>query len=429
MVERFPFAFELPDAAAPALAIVRVLRASGHAALLAGGCVRDLLLGRAPTDYDVATDTPPQQICKLFRPTRLVGQAFGVVLVKRDQRWIEVATFRSDGRYSDGRRPDSVQFTDAEHDAQRRDFTVNGMFLDPDGPTVIDYVAGRADLAARRIRCIGDPAARFGEDYLRLLRAVRFAARLDFSIENGTLDAMRTRAASLARIAAERIRDELEKMFAHPARRRAFALLVESRLLPWIWPHKPADRSESAAWDDWPPPRLERIDRLLAAMPADAPFETCLAAILADRFAAEVHEACRALACSNEQREATVFTVERQSHLDDPTEISLAGLKRLLAAPAFPALLALAHARFACRPDGAERTISLAQRIAAIPPDAIAPPPLITGDDLAARGVPAGPIYKRLLDELYTRQLNEELRTRADAILALESRRRASPPG
>ncbi len=190
MTETFPLAGELPAESAGAVAIVRTLVAAGHRALLAGGCVRDLLLGSPPHDYDVATDAPPERVTTLFSNTRLVGAQFGVVLVKKKRRWIEVATFRTDDVYLDGRRPVRIALSDARHDALRRDFTVNGMFLDPLAREVIDYVGGRPDLAARVIRAIGAPAARFAEDHLRLLRAARFAARLDFALEPVTLAAV-----------------------------------------------------------------------------------------------------------------------------------------------------------------------------------------------------------------------------------------------
>jgi tRNA nucleotidyltransferase/poly(A) polymerase len=200
--ETVPFQAELPPAAEPAVTAVHKLAADGHQALLAGGCVRDLLLGLAPQDYDIATDATPDRICELFRRTRKVGAQFGVVLVRVKGRWVEVATFRSDGEYLDGRRPVQVHFCDARHDAERRDFTVNGMFLDPLERTLIDYVGGRQDLQAGLIRAIGDPAARFAEDHLRLLRAVRFAGRLGFEIEPATFAALKANVSKLVTVAA-----------------------------------------------------------------------------------------------------------------------------------------------------------------------------------------------------------------------------------
>ncbi|RMF77512.1 MAG: CCA tRNA nucleotidyltransferase, partial [Planctomycetota bacterium] len=196
---------------------------AGHTALLAGGCVRDLLLGAQPQDFDVATDATPERVCELFRGTRRVGAQFGVVLVRQRRTWVEVATFREDFQYRDGRRPEAIRYSDARHDAQRRDFTINGMFLDPLAAELIDYVGGRFDLSARLVRAVGDPAQRFAEDHLRLLRAVRFAARLGFEIEPTTLDAIRAFGDRLPRVAAERRREELDKMFAHPQRARALS--------------------------------------------------------------------------------------------------------------------------------------------------------------------------------------------------------------
>ncbi len=405
---------ELPPAAQPAVAIVRRLVQAGYQALLAGGCVRDLLLGESPQDYDVATNAPPEAVTNLFPATRTVGAQFAVVLVRQRRRWVEVATFRSDGPYLDGRHPVHVTFSDARQDALRRDFTVNGLFLDPLALTVVDYVDGVSDLHARRIRAIGDPAARFAEDYLRLLRAVRFAARLDFTIEPATATAISAYAPHLPKVAAERIREELEKMLGHAARRRAWQLLGECGLRPYLWPGA-----------DWTAQQAEAADRLLARLPPQAPFELALAVLLLGRPAAEIERIGRALTLSNQQRESAMWLVLHAGDLDDPTRPTLAELKRLLAAPAWPALRMLAEARYAELPRGAERQAALERRLASISPASVQPSPLVTGADLIARGVPAGPIYKRILDTLYTRQLNEELRTREQALLALDELLRA----
>jgi poly(A) polymerase len=411
MNESFPLQTELPRAADGAVRIVRKLTAAGHHALLAGGCVRDLLLGLRPQDYDVATDAPPERICELFRHTRQVGAQFGVVLVRERGKWVEVATFRSDGQYLDGRRPSEVHFCDARHDAERRDFTVNGMFLDPLSNELIDYVGGRDDLEARLIRAIGDPPARFAEDHLRLVRAVRFAARLEFQIEPVTFAALKDHAPQLATVAAERVRDELEKMLTHPTRRRAFDLLAESGLLSHLW--------EGAAW------RTDQIaasGTLLGRLPEDVPFPLALAVLIVDRGAREIQDICRALTCSNEHRDTVTWLVEHYTALDNPAEIGLAELKRLLAHPALPELRAWAETRYRDLPDGEQRRTTLANRIRAIPPKAIQPAPLVTGDDLAARGVKPGPIYKKLLEELYTQQLEETLTTREAGLQVLDER-------
>lgn len=399
----------MPAAAQPAVAIVRRLVEAGYQALLAGGCVRDLLLGLSPQDYDVATNAPPDAVTGLFRATRTVGAQFAVVLVRERRRWVEVATFRSDGPYLDGRHPVQVTFSDAQEDARRRDFTVNGLFLDPLTLTVVDYVGGLTDLEARVIRAIGEPAARFAEDYLRLLRAVRFAARLGFTIEPATSAAICAYAAHLPKVAAERVREELEKMFAAATRLRAWQLLGECRLRDCLWP--------GAHWTDQ---QAEAVARLLGRLPAEAPFELALAVLLLGRPPVEIERIGRALTLSNSQRETTSWLVQHAGDLDDPARPALADLKRLMASPAFPALRMLAEARYAELSDGAARLAALEQRLATIPAEAVQPPPLVTGADLLERRVPVGPAYKRILDALYTRQLEEELRTREQALAALE---------
>ncbi len=413
--ERIPFHAELPAAARPATEIVGVLAAAGHQAVLAGGCVRDLLLGQSPSDYDVATDAPPERVSSLFRTTRHVGAQFGVVLVKRRGRWVEVATFRADGPYLDGRHPTVITLSDSEHDARRRDFTVNGMFLDPLRREIVDYVDGRADLERRLIRAIGDPAARFSEDYLRLLRAVRFAARLGFALEAGTQAAIRAHAPRLVQVAPERVREELERMLAHPSRTRAWELLRDGGLLPYLWP--------GAAWDA---AAADRTATLLGRLPARATFELALAVLLLDCTPDEVERIARDLTLSNEQRGAVAWLVARQADLDDPGRPTLAKLKRLMSGPDFTALRALARARHADFADAAARDAALEDRLARIAPESVQPPPLITGDDLIARGLTPGPLFRRLLDELYTRQLDETLHDHAAALAALDELLRTS---
>jgi poly(A) polymerase len=224
-----------------AIDVVRRLREAGHQALWAGGCVRDELLGRAPHDYDVATDATPEQVRRLFRRTVAVGISFGVVEVLGPRGdaaplTVQVATFRSDGTYSDGRHPDAVVFSSAREDALRRDFTINGMFLDPLGGELIDYVGGRADLDAKILRAIGDPAARFAEDKLRLLRAVRFATRFDLALDPATADALRAMAGQIVVVSAERIAEELRKLLTCPQRARGVRLLDETGLARALLP-------------------------------------------------------------------------------------------------------------------------------------------------------------------------------------------------
>jgi len=338
-----------------------------------------------------------------------VGAQFGVVLVRQRRRWIEVATFRSDGPYFDGRHPTRVTFSDARQDAQRRDFTVNGMFLDPLGHRIIDYVGGRVDLDRRLIRCIGAAGDRFEEDHLRLLRAVRFASRLGFEIEERTFSAMREHAPKLVRMAAERIRDELEKMLAPATRVAALDLMERAGLLSYLW--------EGATWTS---AQVMQARTLLRRLRGEVALELGLAGLLSDRRSERVNAICRALSCSNEQREGIVWLVEHQADLDSPEALSLAEVKRLMAHRGFGWLRAWAEARCCGRPDHDECVAALERRLSAIRPETVQPPPLVTGDDLIARGVAPGPIYKDVLDELYTRQLDETLDTRDAALRALD---------
>ncbi|MBM3290712.1 MAG: CCA tRNA nucleotidyltransferase, partial [Candidatus Hydrogenedentes bacterium] len=216
--------------------ICETLRRAGHRALFAGGCVRDLVLGVSAKDYDVATSARPQQVAALFARTIPIGTAFGVTIVIVPEGQVEVTTFRTDIRYEDGRHPSSVEFRGEREDAQRRDFTINAMFFDPETGEVVDYVNGREDLAAKTIRTVGDPRERFAEDHLRLLRAVRFAARLGFAIEGDTLDAVRAMAGLVTKTSAERVRDELTKMLTEGGARRAIALMDETGLLEQVLP-------------------------------------------------------------------------------------------------------------------------------------------------------------------------------------------------
>ena len=219
-----------------ALRILRTLNDRGYRAYLDGGCVRDLLMGREPRDWDVATDAGPEAVRRLFDRTVAVGARFGIITVLLDDGSYEVARFRRDGEYGDGRRPREVEFADAEADAQRRDFTINGMFYDPASSRVIDYVGGHEDIAKRLIRAIGNPEQRFSEDYLRMLRAVRFAARLDFAIEPATLAAIRAGAERIGEVSAERIRDELNMILTEGGAAAGAQLLMDLGLMPAILP-------------------------------------------------------------------------------------------------------------------------------------------------------------------------------------------------
>jgi poly(A) polymerase len=388
-----------------ALAVTKRLRQHGHQAFWAGGCVRDMLLGLPPADIDVVTDAVPERIVELFRCTRKVGMQFGVVLVRQGPLWIETATFRSDLAYRDGRRPEGVVFTTAEEDAQRRDFTINGLFYDPLEERVIDYVGGREDLQAGIIRAIGEPARRFAEDHLRLLRAVRFATRFGFVIEPATGAAIREHAAKLTVISAERIREELDKMFSLPSRAESLRLIAELALLPHLY----AGAGLTAD-------HLELALTAMAHLPGDADFALSMAAMLHMLAVEDVQQAGRGLRCSNQQTDETVWLVRHATVLDEAGELPLARFKRLLAHPRFEDLLALYRAVCAAqqRPDTGAAVAR--QRRARLVPETIKPAPLVTGDDLIAAGLAPGPRFKRILDELYDAQLNEELLSREAAL-------------
>lgn len=406
---QFRFEGPLPDAARAAVGIVRRLATAGWCALLAGGAVRDLLSNIEPLDYDVATSAHPDQVVQLFPQARKVGVQFGVVLVRNQGRWVEVATFRTDFDYLDGRRPSRVTFGDAQQDAARRDFTINGMFLDPLANVVHDYVGGREDLAAGLVRAIGDPYERFAEDHLRLLRGVRLAARMGFEIEPATAQAMRILADRVARVAPERVREELSRMLEAPSRLRAFDELVALGLFAAALPGL-----------DWTPQHLANARIHLAGLPPESAFESAFATLLLDRTAEQVEQLCRRLTFSNQQREVVHWLVSHHADLDAPGALSLAELKRLLAGPIFPGLHAIAQTRYARMPDAAARAAVLAERLAAVRPDSVRPAPYITGLDLAERGIAPGPVYKHVLDELYEMQLNELLGSREEAMRQLD---------
>jgi len=409
-----------------ALAVLRRLRDAGHVAYFAGGCVRDLLLGREPKDWDVATDAPPGRVRELFSNTQAVGQAFGVILVRHRRSQVEVATFRTDGSYTDGRRPDAVRFATAEEDARRRDFTINGLFLDPVEDRVIDYVGGREDLAAGSVRAIGDPDRRFEEDHLRLLRAVRFAARLAFVIEPATAAAIRRHAPLLVRISPERIAEELRHMFGPPTRAGAWVLLWELALVDPIFRH--LGSAEGAELD---PARSV----FLAVDPATTiPFGLALAAAavcfrmkppngpkdvraLLDR--GEVQRIVRALRqglkISNDEAEQVRAVLEGIRPLLGEESPGVAAMKRFLAGP---------HAREArMLLDALAKVGQHVGHLAELRPKLeelsrgdVAPPPLITGDDLTAAALEPGPVFKRVLDSVYDAQLEGRVTTREEAM-------------
>lgn len=389
-----------------ALNIIEQLRARGHVALLAGGCVRDMLLKRTPKDYDVATDARPARVREIFPHACQVGAKFGVILVRKDRHEVEVATFRSDGHYSDGRHPDQVTFGTAQEDARRRDFTMNGLFFDPTEDRVIDYVNGRTDLADGIVRTIGDPAERFVEDHLRMARAVRFAARLGFTIEPRTLEAIQRLGRHLLSISPERVWQELEQILTAPTRAAGWTWLVQTGLHchlvdGWTCTERAAAEAQH---------RLEHLPN--QAVEASL----ALAAIWCGESPEEVARLCRALRLSNRQAAAVVWLVRSLSGIRHEPALQLADLKMLMADDSWPQLLELLRVDELARGSSTQAFDHLKQRASEIRKDRISPTPLVTGDDLHALGLEPGPRFGRILQAVYRAQLSEEIVTRDEAL-------------
>jgi poly(A) polymerase len=436
------------DKAQQASRIVETLRGRGHTAYLAGGCVRDLLLDREPKDYDVATSATPQEVMRLFPLTYAVGAQFGVVLVpirrdgphgERDNYSIEVATFRSDGAYSDGRHPDQVQFSrEARLDVQRRDFTINGLLLDPANQEVLDFVRGQEDLKRGIIRTIGEPHQRFAEDKLRLLRAVRFAARFGYTIEEKTFAAIRELAPQIHQVSRERIRDEILKMLTEGRARRAFELLDQTSLLEQVLPEikrmqgveqPPQFHPEGDVW--------VHTLMLLEGLPPDSSPTLALGALLhdvgkpptfrraADRIRFDQHdevgaamaaEICRRFRLSNDDADQVCSLVANHMRFASITRMKDSTLKRFFRLPRFEEHLEL-H-RLDCM--GSHRGLDLynfaREKLRSLPAEQIRPAPLITGDDLIAAGYRPGPLFKEVLGAVEDAQLDGTIHTREEAL-------------
>jgi tRNA nucleotidyltransferase/poly(A) polymerase len=377
-----------------AVQVVRVLRDAGHQALFAGGCVRDALLAHAPDDYDVATSAHPDQIQALFPRTLAIGAAFGVVEVLGPKPIkVQVATFRSDGPYTDGRRPDTVAFSDARADAERRDFTLNGLFFDPLEAVLYDYVGGEADLNAHLLRAIGEPEARFREDRLRLLRGVRFAARFDLAIEPTTWAALKAMASQVITVSGERIAEELRKLLPHPNRARGISLLHESGLLAAILPEVDSCHLEA----------LARLDR--------PSFPLAFAVLLEQVPVRRVGPIAERLRLSNTERDRIQWLIDHKHALREAERLPLHAVKPLLSHDGRDELLAM-HRAFGDEAGPAW----CAARMAEWPAERIDPPPLLTGDDLKAMGLTPGPQFRELLDRVRREQLDERIATREAAV-------------
>src|SRR6266436_5302736 len=419
--------------------IAERLRDRGHIAYFAGGCVRDMVRGLTPKDYDIATDARPENVQALFARTYAVGAHFGVIIVLENGFQFEVATFRSDEAYIDGRHPISVRFSSPEEDAKRRDFTINGMFFDPIAEKVIDFVDGRADLKAKLVRAIGDPRQRFTEDRLRMLRAVRFATVLDYKIDHHTWDALVANAGSINQISAERIRDELVRIFTSPNRARGWDLLDTSGLMPAVLPELEAMKGVLQPEQFHPEGDVFVHTRLmLQLLPEEISAPLVLAVLFHDvakpvtsrvdetgrirfnehdRIGAEMTEAImRRLRFSNAEIEKAVEMVRQHMVFKDAPKMRVAKLKRFMARPTFVDELKL-H-RVDCQSshrilDNYEFLLRKREEFANEP---IIPPPLVRGDDLIAFGLKPGPKFGEILEAVETRQLEGTLRDRDDAL-------------
>ena len=416
---------------------VRTLRQEGFQALWAGGCVRDQLLGKSPKDYDIASTATPDDVIRIFgRRTVAVGASFGVVMVLgpcKSAGQIEVATFRSDGEYLDGRRPSSVQFCRPEEDANRRDFTINGMFFDPIDGTLIDYVGGQDDLAAGIVRAIGDPIARFTEDKLRMLRAVRFTATFGFALDTATAAAVHQLREQICQVSEERITQELKRMLSHSTRERSFRLLHSTGLMAEVLPElfrptcyvtggsvsagiQPSGSAMQAS--AWTPaaPQLQHLE--------SDEFEPAFALILrplhdpcaAGKSPAAIESVCRRLKLSNEETECVCWLVESLPVLDNIRSRPLHVRKPLLAHPHAERLFRISAAIAAAENRPAIDVEFCREYISTVNPEDLSPPPLVNGQDLIAANVPQGPAFRILLTAIRNEQLDEILTTRSAAL-------------
>ena len=431
-----------------ALEVLRTLRAAGHEAYLAGGCVRDLLLGREPKDYDVATAATPDVVLRLFPRTFAVGAHFGVVLVAdgNEEGYVqtEVATFRSDGAYADGRHPDAVRYTtSAEEDVRRRDFTINGLLLDPlqraDDlrAAVIDHVNGLADLDAGIVRAIGRPGLRFEEDHLRMLRGVRFAARFSFELEPQTAAAMRRLAPRTAAVSRERVRDELTKMLTEGHARRAFELLDETGLLAEVLPEvarmkgvaqPPQFHPEGDVWTH----TLMLLEQLEPGCPLTLAWGALLHDVgkpptfrLAERIRFDGHvevgvamgaEICRRFRFSNDETRQTLALIENHMRFMDAQRMKASTLKRFFRLESFDQHLALHRMDCLAASGILENWEFVRERYLAMPEEAMRPRPLLTGRELIAAGYTPGASFKQMLHAVEDAQLEGTIATAEEAL-------------
>ncbi|MFO8009074.1 MAG: CCA tRNA nucleotidyltransferase [Candidatus Brocadiia bacterium] len=424
------------DAYRAALEVVRRLREAGHRALLAGGCVRDILLGRTPKDYDIATDATPAEVQALFARTVSVGQQFGVCRVALGGEWFEVATFRSESGYSDGRHPDEVEFCEPEQDARRRDFTINALFYDPSPDEVLDYVGGREDLDSEIVRAVGDAESRFREDHLRLIRAVRFAARFGFRIEEQTRHAARELAHLVVEVSPERLQEELRLILTGERPADALRLMDKLEMLRHIFPEVEATKGCEQP-ENYHPEGDVYVHTILTVekLGPNPDFELAMAALLHDvgkppasrragpkcfpehcRIGARMaREVCRRLRLSNQETGRICWLVERHLYFKDAQNMRESTLKRLFAEPGFGQLAELHRADALASWGNLEDYNYVMRRREEMSQEEAEPEPLIDGHDLIEMGYEPGPLFGEVLEQVRDAQLDGEITTTEEA--------------
>lgn len=425
-----------------AASIIERLRESGHTAFLAGGCVRDMLMGIPSADYDIATDARPEEIMAIFEKTIPVGAQFGVVKVLQDGFQFEVATFRSDSTYSDGRHPDEVTFSNAEGDVQRRDFTINGMLYDPVSGNIIDYVGGKKDIEARRIRTIGDPYKRFEEDRLRMLRAVRFACRFDYKIEPETASAVKEYAPKILTVSAERIREEFEKIITGTHREEGLRLMDELGLLGEIFPEVTAMKGVKQPPNFHPEGDVYVHTLLTLSKLEDNPTWTlAMGTLLHDvgkpvtftieeRIRFPYHEyrgeemagkICDRLKTSKAEKERIMWLVRRHLCFKDARNMRISTLKKLFAHEGYAELAALFKADVLASCGDLSDYNFCQEMYEKLSHEEVKPKPLINGHDLIAMGLTPGPVFTKILAHVYEEQLEGKIALREEALAMAEN--------
>ncbi|MFQ5963730.1 MAG: CCA tRNA nucleotidyltransferase [Candidatus Scalinduaceae bacterium] len=427
-----------------AIDIVKRLREKGYNALFAGGCVRDMLMGSVPEDYDIATDASPKDILSIFKKTVPVGVHYGVILVVENDFQFEVATFRSDGTYTNGRHPDTVTFCDAKGDALRRDFTINGMFYDPINNKCFDYVGGMSDIKAHLIRAIGNPSERFNEDRLRMIRAVRFACRFNYEIEGRTAEAIIKFHDRVSSVSAERIREELEKILTGPNPHTGIKMMDELNILKEILPEVTAMKGVEQP-DNYHPEgdvfthtllTLSELDTSRKSTGFHGGWELAMAALLhdigkpvtfeiADRIRFNNHDnigakmaekICDRLRMSNAEKERIAWLVKNHLYLRNAQKMRISKLKRLFAHEGYPELAELYRIDSLSSTGNLDDYVFCQEMYEELQEEEVKPEPLITGHDLIALGLKPGPIFSKILDAIKDEQLENKITTKEQAI-------------